>query len=161
MIARLCRSRERGLTFLEILVVLSLMALLSLVALPFLHVKYRRYKEIELERRLESMREAIDRYHEYASLGQIEPPNLEWNMYPESLDELVEGVEVKPATDQPPVVVRFLRSIPVDPMTGEASWDCRGYEDEDDDRSSSCDDVYDVFSRSQDQAIDGTYYYEW
>lgn len=155
------KTGERGLTFIEILVVLALMTILAGVALPFLHTKYRRYKEIELERRLTMMREAIDRYHEYAVLGQIEPPSLDWNMYPESLEDLVEGIEVKTATDQPPVLIRFLRRVPIDPMTGEDTWDCRGYEDEPDDRSSSCDDIYDVFSQSRDQAINGTFYNEW
>ena len=153
--------RQHGLTFVEVLATLMIMAILAGVALPLLHHKYRHFKEIELKRRLSMLREAIDRYHEYAVLGQIEPPDLDWNMYPESLDELVEGVEVKPGADQPPVVVRFLRRIPVDPMTGEAEWDCRGYEDDPDTRSSSCDDVYDVFSRSNETALDGTVYSDW
>jgi general secretion pathway protein G len=155
------RRRERGLTFIEVLTVLTLMALLALVALPYMHHKYRSFKELELQRRLAMMRAAIDRYHEYAAAGQIEPWDLDWHMYPEDLESLVEGVEVRPAADEPPVVIRFLRRIPEDPFTGEATWDCRGYEDDPEERSSSCDDIYDVFSRSDDEALDGTNYSDW
>ena len=153
--------RGSGLTYIELLFVLALMSIMALGALPYAHHKYRRLKELELERTLAMMRGAIDRYHEYAQAGQIEPWDLDWNMYPEDLEMLVEGVEVKPAADQEPMTVKFLRAIPVDPLTGVAEWDCRGYEDDPDERSSSCDDWYDVFSRSQEMALDGTYYRDW
>ncbi|MBP7148310.1 MAG: prepilin-type N-terminal cleavage/methylation domain-containing protein [Acidobacteria bacterium] len=154
-------GRARGFTYIEMLVVVVLMGVMALAATPYVHHKYRRMQELELKRALKTMRAAIDRYHEYAVLGQIEPPDLDWNMYPESLDELVEGVEVQSAPDKEPVVVQFLRSIPIDPITGEAEWSCRGYEDDADERSSSCDDIYDVFSSSEKTALDGTYYQDW
>jgi general secretion pathway protein G len=154
--------KQRGLTFVEILVVLMIMSIMTMAALPLLHHKYRGFLENELRRKLEMMRSAIDRYHEYAVLGQIEPPDLEWYMFPEDLEELVEGVEVKPSQDEQPITIKFLRRIPIDPMTGEEGWDCRGYEDDPDDRSSSCDEVYDVFSRSTRISLDGeTSYDEW
>ncbi|UCF66291.1 MAG: type II secretion system protein [Acidobacteriota bacterium] len=159
--ARLLLGRERGLTFIEMLVVLALMAVLALGALPLVHNKYRRMKEIELKRKLHTMRAAIDLYHEYAAQGMIEPWDLDWQMYPKDLEMLVEGIEVKPALDQDPVLIRFLRKIPVDPMTGEAEWDCRAYDDEPDERNSRCDNLYDVFSTSSDFALDESLYSDW
>lgn len=155
------RSGQGGLTFIEVLVTLLLMSLLATVALPLVHHRYKRMKELELKRELRTMRAAIDRFHELALLGQIEPWDLDWMMYPKDLDMLVEGIEVKPAVDQEPVVVRFLRKIPVDPMTGEAEWDCRAYDDDPDDFSSRCDNLYDVASTSTETASDGTSYNEW
>ena len=152
---------ERGLTLIEIASVIVIMALCALVATPLVHHRYRSFKEAQLRATLNMMRDAIDRYHEYAQLGMIEPPDLDWNMYPESLDILVEGVEVKMEADSKPVVIKFLRRIPEDPFTGEAEWDCRAYDDEPDDRGSRCDDIYDVFSQSTDTALDGTYYADW
>jgi general secretion pathway protein G len=153
--------KAKGLTYLEMLLVLALASLLALGALPMVHHRYRHMKEIELRRALNEMRTAIDRYHEYAILGQIEPWDLEWNMYPEDLEMLVDGVEVREALDQPPLKIKFLRRVPVDPMTGEAEWNCRGYDDEPDEWSSSCDDLYDVASQSADEALDGSYYRDW
>ncbi len=151
----------RGFTIIEILIVVALMAILAAGISPLVHHQLRRQKEIELRRQLETMRGAIDRYHDYASLGLIEPWDLDWRLYPESLDSLVEGVEVTLAEGEEPITIRFLREIPIDPMTGEADWSCRGYDDEPDERSSSCDDVYDVFSTSGEIALDGSYYSDW
>jgi general secretion pathway protein G len=156
----------RGLTFVELLLVLALMGIVALSVSPLVHHRLRRHKEIELRRALETMRSAIDSYHEYAALGLIEPWDLDWNMYPETLDSLVDGIEVTltppDATQQAePVLMRFLREIPVDPITGQRDWACRSYEDDPDERSSSCDDIYDVFSTSPDQALDGSYYADW
>lgn len=155
------RADPRGLTYIELITALALISLLTLVALPYVHHRYRRIQEKELRRALVEMRAAIDRYHEYAILGQIEPWDLDWMNYPEDLEMLVEGVEVRPAADQEPVVVKFLRRIPVDPITGEAEWSCRGYDDDPDERSSSCDNLYDVFSTSDEIALDGSYYRDW
>jgi len=155
------KGRQAGLTYIELITVLALISLLTLVALPYVHHRYRRLQEKELRRALTEMRAAIDRYHEYAVLGQIEPWDLEWMNYPEDLEMLVEGVEVRPSADQEPIVIKFLRKIPIDPITGEAEWSCRAYDDEPDDRESSCDTLYDVFSTSNEQALDGTYYRDW
>lgn len=152
---------QKGLTFIETLVVVALMGILALGALPLVHNHQRHLKEIELKRKLKMMRAAIDRYHEYAVQGMIEPWDLDWHMYPKDLEMLVEGVEVKPAIDQEPIVIKFLRRIPVDPITGEAEWSCRGYEDDPDERRHDCEDLYDVFSTSDDFALDGTVYSDW
>ncbi len=155
------RGREAGLTYIELMTVVALMAILALAISPLVHHRLRRHQEIELKRSLNSMRAAIDRYHDYATQGLIEPWDLDWQMYPEDLEMLVEGVEVKFAADQEPLVIRFLREIPVDPMTGDRDWSCRGYDDEPDQRSSGCDNLYDVFSTSGEIAMDGSYYADW
>lgn len=156
------RTRDqRGLTMLELTLVLFLIAIMAGAAIPFVHHRYRRIQETQLQRALTTMRSAIDRYHDYAIQGMIEPWDLDWQMYPRDLEMLVEGVEVKPSPDQQPVTIRFLRGIPLDPMTGETEWDCRGYDDDPDERSSSCDNLYDVFSRSSESAFDGTSYADW
>jgi general secretion pathway protein G len=153
--------REKGLTYVELMIVLALMVILAGAALPFVHHKYRAMQEEELRRKLTMMRNAIDRYHDLARQGMIEPWDLDWMMYPEDLEMLVEGVEVRMSMEQPPTTVKFLREIPVDPMTGERDWLCRGYEDEPDDFQRSCDTLYDVASSSRRLALDGTYYDEW
>ena len=153
--------RWQGLTLVELMLVMALISILAAGALPFVHHHYLRMKEVELKRTLSTLRDAIDRYHEYAVLGQIEPWDLSWNMYPKNLDMLVDGVDVRSSADQPPSKVKFLRGIPVDPMTGQAEWNCRGYRDDADTRSSSCDDLYDIFSTSPNQALDGSYYKDW
>lgn len=155
------KQRQRGLTMLEMVLVVTLIGVMAAAALPYVHHRYRRMKELELRRTLQMMRDAIDRYHEYAVQGMIEPWDLDWQMYPEDLDMLVDGVEVKPGQDQQPVTVRFLREKPVDPITGEAEWDCRAYDDDPEERSSSCDTLYDLFSRSRETALDGTNYSDW
>lgn len=154
--------RSSGFTYIEMITVAAILAVLVLIATPFVHKKHRHLKELELKRTLNIMREAIDRYHEYALLGQIEPWDLDWQMYPKDLQMLVDGVEVRPAVDQEPISVRFLREIPVDPMTGEAEWSCRAYDDEPEEREDDCDNLYDVFSKSEDTCLDGTHTYnEW
>lgn len=156
------RRTSAGFTYIEMITVAAILSLLVLLALPLVHQKYRHLKELELKRTLNMMRAAIDRYHEYALLGQIEPWDLDWQMYPKDLQMLVDGVEVRPSQDQEPVNVRFLRNIPADPMTGEAEWDCRGYNDDPDERSDDCDNLYDVFSKSEELSLDGTSSYsEW
>ncbi len=155
------RNRLRGFTYLELLVVMLLISIAVLAALPHLHNRYIAMKERDLRRSLATIRAAIDRYHEYASFGQIEPWDLDWMFYPEDLEMLVEGVEVKESPDAQPKVVRFLRKIPIDPMTGEAEWGCRAYDDEPDETALTCENWYDVYSTSNEQALDGTYYNEW
>ncbi len=153
--------KQAGLTLVEMALVIGLIGVMAGLALPFVHHHKLRMKEVELKRTLASLRDAIDRYHEYAVLGQIEPWDLSWNMYPKDLQMLVDGVDVREQQDQPPVKVKFLRHIPVDPMTGTTDWNCRGYQDDPDERSSSCDDLYDIFSTSTEQALDRTYYKDW
>jgi general secretion pathway protein G len=150
-----------GLTFIELVAVLAILLCISSVALPIGVNAVRRGKELHLRRALAGMRGAIDEYNKYAKAGQIQAWDPDWEMYPQSLDMLVEGVEVTAPNDPTPKTVTFLRAIPVDPMTGEAAWGVRSYQDAPDDNSTGGENVYDVYSLSNGVALDGTPYSSW
>lgn len=155
------RAGEGGFTFVELLIVAAIVMILASAAMPLSKVTVQRQKEIELRRALREMRTAIDRYKDAADLQQIanfelEPQNMG---YPPKLDVLVEGVTR--AGDASGVKLRFLRRIPRDPMTGEAEWGMRSYQDRPDSSSWGGQNVFDVYSRAQGTALDGTNYGEW
>jgi general secretion pathway protein G len=155
------RAGEGGLTFVELVIVAAIVMILASAALPLSKVTVQRQKEIELRRALREMRTAIDRYKDAADLQQIanfelEPQNMG---YPPKLEVLVEGVTR--AGDASGVKLRFLRRIPRDPMTGEAEWGMRSYQDRPDSRSWGGQNVFDVYSRAQGTGLDGTDYSDW
>ncbi len=113
--------REAGLTLLELVVATTMLLILATMALPMARVKIKRDREIELRRALREMRTAIDRYKDASDVGLIEV-KADSEGYPESLEVLVEGVQLAGKADRK---VRFLRRIPVDPMTGRADWNFR------------------------------------
>lgn len=156
----------RGFTLLELVIVVALVGILATAALPLSHWSVKRNKEIELQRTLRQVRDAIDAYHQAAVNGLIEVEAGEPG-YPPDLETLVEGVEVVvQETDEnlrqlPQREIKFLRRIPVDPITGNAEWGLRCYEDEPDDRFWCGENVYDVYSESDAEAIDGSRYSDW
>jgi general secretion pathway protein G len=152
---------ERGYTFVELLVVTTIIIILASAVQPLARVTIQRQREMELRRVLREMRDAIDGFHDAAIAGMIPTTELKANSegYPPSLDILVEGVSV--ANDASGRKLRFLRRIPVDPMTGEAEWGLRAYQDKPDATSWGGQNVYDVRSLSTGVAIDGTKYSEW
>jgi general secretion pathway protein G len=131
--------------------------ILAGVALPVARNSVRRGKEIELRLHLRQMRNAIDEYKRYSD-AQLIPVELGSDGYPTELEQLVEGVEVIGQLDKE---VRFLRRIPVDPMTGEAEWGLRSFQDEPDSTSWGGEDVYDVYSLSAGVGLNGVPYEEW
>ena len=133
--------------------------ILASAVLPLAKVTIQRQREMELHRVLREMRTAIDKYKDYADRGLILLSDVDQKNYPRSLDELVEGIEV----GQPPEaqVVKFLGRIPVDPITDTAEWGLRSYQDDWDSRTWGGENVYDVYSLSEAQALDGTYYKDW
>jgi len=137
--------------------VAALLVILAGVALPVARNSVRRGKEIELRAHLRQMRNAIDEHKRYSD-AQLIPVELGSDGYPTELEVLVEGVEVVGQIDRK---VRFLRRIPVDPMTGEAEWGLRSFQDEPDATSWGGEDVYDVFSLSEGVGLDGVPYAEW
>ncbi|GBC79801.1 hypothetical protein HRbin09_01027 [bacterium HR09] len=116
----------------------------------------RREQEAELKLALRQMRNAIDEYKRLADQGMIQV-DLGTEGYPKSLEELVEGVEIVGQKTKR----KFLRRIPVDPMTGKAEWGLRSYQDEPDSTSWGGQNVYDVYSLSEATALDGTKYRDW
>jgi general secretion pathway protein G len=149
------RSRyHRGLTLVELIITITMLSILALAVLPLARITVRREKERELRRDLWEMRDAIDRYKDAADRGLFQI-KLGSEGYPPDLDTLVNGVDI--GTKK----VRFLRRIPVDPMTGKNEWGMRSMTDDPDSTSWGGQNVFDVYSQSQATAIDGTKYSDW
>ena len=167
--------KESGVTLLELLVTLTIIMILASVAFPLSRVSSKRTHEIELRQHLRVMRVAIDTF------------KLEWNRdgdllvgplcvknkltckdvtsiygYPKSLDMLL-GIKLtsEEATVRGTTIRRYLRSLPLDPMTGKADWQLRCYKDAPNTSSWCGEDVYDVMTLSQETALDGTKYRDW
>lgn len=152
------RRGALGLTLLELVVTIAVLSILAAMVLPIAKVTLKREKEMELRRVLRRMREAIDEYKKYSDAGLIQKKGLQSFGYPEDLDVLVEGVSQVGAIDKK---LRFLRRIPIDPMTGEAIWGKRSIQDDPDDTSWGGQNVFDVYSLSPGVALDGTNYSDW
>ncbi len=155
--------RRNGFTLIELVIAAGLISILALAILPVAKVTSIRAREVELSRNLRSMRMAIDAYHRAAGEGEVDPGFLrpEHENYPPDLETLVEGAPAPPDSDGRARQLKFLRRIPVDPMTGRADWLLRSWQDEPDSLSWGGQNVYDVRSRSPNVALDGTRYREW
>ena len=151
------RSRIAGFTLVEMMAALTIMLILTAVALPLARVQIQRRKETELRRNLRDLRQAIDRYKDFADRGMI-PTNADSFGYPPDLETLVKGVPVKGAAT---AKYKFLRRIPVDPFSGEVVWGQRAMQDDPDSKSWSGGNVFDVYSKSYGTALDGTKYETW
>jgi len=147
-------GREAGLTLVELIVTVAILALLAGAAVPVARFQVKREKERELRRDLWEMRDAIDHYKDAADRGAFQT-KLESQNYPPDLETLVTGVDVQGKK------VRFLRHIPVDPMTGNADWGMRSMQDDPTSDSFSGQSVFDVYSKSTGTALDGTKYSDW
>ena len=141
----------------ELMVVCTLLVILSMVVFPVARFTVRRNKEIELRRALRQMRNAVDDYKRFSDAGLI-PVELGTEGYPAELEILVEGVELVGQIDK---TQRFLRRVPIDPMTGEAEWGLRSYQDDFDASSWGGENVYDVYSLSAGIGLNGIPYSEW
>lgn len=150
---------DGGFTYLELIATATILMILASAILPTAKVMRIRNKEIELRRELRTLRTAIDRYKLAVDQGKIGGSDVKLGSegYPPDLDTLVEGVSQVGRLD---FKLKFLRRVPIDPMTGEADWVKRCYQDEEDD--SWCgENVYDVRSASGGTALDGSKYSEW
>jgi general secretion pathway protein G len=155
------RAAARGFTFVELLVVTALVAVLASAVLPLTRVTVQRQKEVELRRSLRELRTAIDHFKDAADQGMIAGTELDVRNegYPPGLDTLVEGVAASgTATGRK---LRFLRRIPVDPMTGTTEWGRRSYQDRPDSRTWGGQNVFDVYTTSDGTALDGSKYRDW
>jgi general secretion pathway protein G len=140
----------------------AILATLAAVALPLVQVTVQRQREVELRRSLREMRDAIDRFKDAVDSGAIPQTELKPNNegYPPDLETLVEGVEV--ANDATGRKLRFgLRRIPIDPMTNSTDWGMRSYQDKPDASSWGRQNVFDVYSKSDATALNGTRYKDW
>jgi general secretion pathway protein G len=152
------RKSQRGLTLIELIVAFTILMLLSTMAIPLARYKVRRDNERQLEHALDEMRKAIDKYKDAADLGQLGTQKIDSDNYPESLDQLVEGVKASGAVDKK---VKFLRRIPRDPMTNSFDWGKRSTRDDPKSQSWGGQNVFDVYTKSTEKARDGTPYSEW
>jgi general secretion pathway protein G len=146
-----------GITLVELIAVVTIVGILALSALPLVNLSIKREKEIELRRALREMREAIDRYKDAADRGFVQV-KLDTEGYPPDMESLVNGVSQVNTVDKK---LRFLRRIPVDPMTGTTDWGLRSTQDSPDSTSFGGQNVFDVYSKSAGTALDGTKYSEW
>lgn len=154
---RLAARSMTGVTLLELIVACAILVTLSSMAVPLARVQLKRQKETQLRRDLVEMRDAIDRYKDAADQNLIKV-EVGTEGYPPDLQTLVNPVQLAGAPDRR---VRFLRKIPVDPMTGTADWGLRSVQDDADSDSWGGQDVFDVFTKSQGTALDGTKYSDW
>jgi general secretion pathway protein G len=145
---------QAGVTLVELIVVISIIALLATVAVPVTRWQVKRTKERELRADLWEMRRAIDSYKDAADRGAFQTKTDSFN-YPPDLQTLVDGVDVQTKK------VRFLRKIPKDPMMGDSEWNLRAMQDDADATSWGGQNVFDVHTKSQGTALDGTKYSEW
>jgi len=161
---RACKSRparQNGMTLLELIVATGILLTLASAALPIARATIRHQREVELRRALREMRTAIDRYKDAADKNLIRV-EVGTEGYPPDLDTLVKGVTLTAlGGKQTERRLRFLRKIPIDPMTGRAEWGLRSVQDDPDSTSWGGQNVFDVYSHSFGTAVDGTRYAEW
>lgn len=150
-------AKRRGYTLAELVMVIAILGVLAGVALPTARFTVKRSKEATLRSHLRNMRNAIDEYKRFSDSGLI-PIELGTEGYPQELEVLVEGVELVGQIDKE---MRFLRRIPLDPMTGEAEWGLRSFQDEWDADSWGGENVFDVYSLSEGVGLNGVPYAEW
>jgi general secretion pathway protein G len=150
-----------GYTLVELIVVGTLLLILASAVLPLAKVTIQRQREVELRRALREMRVAIDRFKDAADQGMIGSVDLKTGAegYPAGLETLVEGVSV--VNDASGRKLKFLRRIPIDPMTKSTEWGMRSYQDAPDATNWGGQNVFDVYTKSTGTALDGTKYKDW
>jgi general secretion pathway protein G len=153
-IAPRARRRQHGFTLIELIVATTILIILTGMAVPIVRVSVQRERERELHQALWTLRDAIDRYKDAADRGSFQTKVGSEN-YPPDLDTLVKGVDVAGKK------LKFLRKVPIDPMTGKNEWGLRSMQDDPDSDSWGEQNVFDVYTKSQGTALDGTKYKDW
>jgi general secretion pathway protein G len=150
-----------GYSFVELLVVATIVLILASAVMPLARIATTRQREAELRRSLRELRTAIDKYKDAVDQGMIGGTDVKAGSegYPPSLDTLVEGVT--PLNDATGRKLKFLRRVPVDPMTKSKEWGLRSYQDDPDATSWGGGNVFDVYTKSDGVGLDGTKYREW
>ena len=159
--ARIGGAGQAGYSLIELLAVTVVLLVLASAVMPLAKVTVQRAREAELRRSLREIRTAIDRFKDAADLQQIAPQDLKAGAegYPPTLEILVEGVRA--AGDASGRKLKFLRRVPIDPLTRSQEWGMRSYQDDSDSTSWGGQNVYDVYSKSGGIALDGTKYVDW
>lgn len=153
--------KDRGYTFIELIIVSSMIFVLAAAIMPLTKVTMQRAREAELRRDLREMRTAIDKFKDAADQGLIGTLDLKAGAenYPPDLDTLVEGVTA--ANDATGRKLKFLRRVPIDPMTRSSEWGLRSYQDDPKSTKWGGQDVFDIHTTSEGTALDGTKYKDW
>ena len=158
------RSRQAAFTLLEVIIVITILSVLTAAAVPMVRNSVKREREADLRLALRQIRMAIDRYKKLSdeTNGTAIPIELKTQSgYPKELKILEEGFIPANVIGTSANKVKFIRRIPFDPMTGKTDWGLRGYKDEWDSTSWGGDDVWDVYSKSDGLALNGTKYKDW
>jgi general secretion pathway protein G len=145
---------EQGFTLLELIIASAILVVLSTMAVPLARLTIQRERERQLRVDLWELRDAIDRYKDAADRGGFQT-KVDSQNYPPDLETLVKGVDVQGKK------VRFLRKIPIDPMTGTTEWGMRSMQDDPESDSFGGQSVFDVYTKSQSTGLDGTKYKDW
>ncbi|NQW05187.1 MAG: type II secretion system protein [Acidobacteria bacterium] len=155
------REAARGFTFIELLVTTAVLMVLASAALPLARVTVQRQREVELRRELREMRGAIDKFKDMADTQIIAPSEVPFGSegYPATLQMLVDGVARN--NDATGTKIKLLRRIPIDPMTRVDKWGFRSYQDSPDSSAWGGQNVFDVYSKSEGTALDGSKYKDW
>ena len=159
---RLWRRRRAdgssGVTLIEMVVAIAVLVILAGAVVPMAKFAVKRQNELALRRSLRAMRRAIDEYKKFCDAGAIQKEGVDSECYPPELETLVDGVERVGALGQK---IKFLRRIPMDPMTKSHEWGLRSYQDDPDSTSWGRENVYDVYTTHPGQALDESYYSGW
>lgn len=158
-INQLKKNSRGGLTLIELIVACTILMTLTSMAVPMARGNVRRIKERQLREALHELRGAIDRYKDKAEANQLGQLKKEAEGYPETLEALVEGV--KGSGTNADTKVKFLRRIPLDPFTKTREWGLRSMQDDPKSNGWGGQNVFDVYSKSDQKAADGTPYAEW
>ena len=148
--------RQRGFSLMELVVATVILSILSMMVIPLARFTIQREKEKQLREALWEMRDAIDQYKDAADRGMLGQTKVDTLNYPPDLETLAKSIEIQGGKK-----IRFLRAIPMDPMTKSKEWGMRSMQDDFDTDSWGGQNVFDVYSKSQDTALDGTKYRDW
>ena len=152
------RKRQRGLTLVELIVAFTVMLVLTSMAVPLARVRIRATREGELRQALNEVRKAIDLYKDICDTGRLGPIKAGTDCYPETLDTLVQGVKLPTADGR---VLKFLRRVPRDPLTGTLEWGVRSDQDDPTSESWGGQNVFDVYPKTTEKGSDGMPYSKW